>query len=67
MHPQPVVIGSPRLPLVENVSQKDSHDRNRYYFFNTYFYTFSDEPFPSLRLGFPSSVILPMALLTSME
>ena len=30
MHPHTVVIGSPRLPLVENVSLKDSHDRNRY-------------------------------------
>ena len=53
MHPQTVVIGSPRLPLVENGAQKDSHDRNRYYDFNTYFYTCSDEPFPSLLLGFP--------------
>lgn len=53
-HPHTVVIGSPRLPLVENVSLKDSHERHRYYVFNIYFYTCFDKPIPFLILGFPS-------------
>ena len=30
MHPLTLVIGSPSLPLVENVSREDTHDRNRH-------------------------------------